>query len=64
MLKYTYKYLLIVLFNTLNPNFSGHLKLVELKFEERLWVKKWAEQVITQSTVTDDLRQLIHPILK
>lgn len=49
MLEYTHKYLLIVLFNMLNPNFSGHLKLVELKFEERLWVKKWAEQVIKHS---------------
>lgn len=44
-------YLLIELFNMLKHNFSGHLKLVELKFEERLWVKKWVEQVITQSTV-------------
>lgn len=33
----------------LNSNFCGHLKLVELKFEGRLWVKKWAEQVIDKA---------------
>lgn len=37
----------------LNPNFTGHLKLVELKFEGRLWVDKWADQVTAQSTVTE-----------
>lgn len=46
-------HLLIALFNMLNPNFSDHLKLVGLNFEGRLWVKKWAEQVIAQSTVTE-----------
>lgn len=31
-----------------NLNFSDQVKLAGLKFERRLWEKKWDEQVIAQ----------------
>lgn len=34
-----------------NLNFSDQVKLAQLIFEGRLWVKKWDEQMIAQRKV-------------